>query len=192
MEGSKRETERERKLSWCRPPGQAAHKASTPIKQERVFTTQQLHSHGAHFMFRLRRDNRRGNSAGGAPPQHCREAEGSQLDDPDSHLPTPILHSTDVQVCFQKAACDGLCNACRYGEHLHQPCQSLWHHTEDMSAMLPTLHRGLFRGILRACIKKDLLPERSDEDRFTPAYKLIGDLDAYQLVPQRGLTDGYF
>ncbi|CAE7470670.1 rpsT, partial [Symbiodinium necroappetens] len=40
-------------------------------------------------------------------------------------------------------------------------------------AMLADME-SLFRGILRACIKKDLLPERSDEDRFTPAYKLIG------------------
>mmetsp|Transcript_12808 Transcript_12808/g.30436 ORF Transcript_12808/g.30436 Transcript_12808/m.30436 type:complete len:269 (-) Transcript_12808:35-841(-) len=60
---------------------------------------------------------------------------------------------------------------------LDEACETI-----DEVTVQGVLHRNtaakrkdrLFRGILRACVKKDLLPERSDEDRFTPAYKLIG------------------
>ena len=100
-----------------------------------------------------------------------------------SHVCQPP--SADMAVCFQKAACAMPADAERTCTNHAGACMSLWCHREDVSAMLPTPHQGLFRGILRACVKKDLLPERSDEDRFTPAYKLIGDLIASEKIDGR-------
>ena len=134
-------------------------------------------------MCKLRRDNRRGNSAGGAPPQHCREAEGSRLDDPESRLPTPVCGHGGM------LSESRLCNACRCGENMHESCRSLYELVVSQRGRVCHVANSSPRSFpwhsFRACVKKDLLPERSDEDRFTPAYKLIGDLIASEKIDGR-------